>query len=82
MRTLIFWKIYYIKFSLPVSYEMLEIGIKHHLVMNARQSNWKILKNSKMSNDAIFISTLYIRHENEKDFQNMSSQKILQMSKL
>jgi hypothetical protein len=30
---------YYIKFSLPVSHQTLEIGINHHLVVNATQ--WK-----------------------------------------
>jgi hypothetical protein len=52
---------YYIKFSLPVSYEMLEIGNNHHLAMNATQWNWKILKNPKMSKYKILIY-----HENEK----------------
>jgi hypothetical protein len=32
-----------------VSHQTLEIGINHHLVVNATQWKWKILKNPKIS---------------------------------
>jgi hypothetical protein len=68
---------YYIKFSLPVSCEMLKIGINHHLFMNATLHNGIEKFQNVTKYQIVDISR---KGKHGKDFQIISSQKILELS--